>query len=48
MFPEEMSVVSQSLVLLGDFNMHLDIPDKWDKKRYNDTFTEYWIPSIHR
>ena len=37
MFLEEMSVVPQSLVLLGDFNVHLDIPDKWDTKTLNDT-----------
>ena len=37
MFLEEMSVVPQSLVLLGDFNVHMDIPDKWDTKRLNNT-----------
>ena len=37
MFLEEMSVVPQSLVLLGDFNVHMNIPDKWDTKRLNDT-----------
>ena len=39
MFLEEMSVVPQSLVLLGDFNVHMDIPDKWDTKRFNDTLS---------
>ena len=37
MFLEEMSVVPQPLVLLGDFNVHMDIPDKWDTKRLNET-----------
>ncbi|XP_072024913.1 uncharacterized protein [Amphiura filiformis] len=37
MFLDELCVVPESLVLIGDFNVHMDRPDKWDTKRFNDS-----------
>ena len=33
-FLDKTSDTPQQVVLLGDFNLHIDIPDKWDTKQF--------------
>lgn len=40
-FLDEVSVTPGQLVILGDFNIHIDCPDKWDTKQFLSILSVY-------